>query len=51
MEAKTRKEKGVGWIVSAIGNAFWGGAKLADVLNSLGYRLTCEATPEWHQQA
>ncbi|KAA3459452.1 Sulfite oxidase [Gossypium australe] len=32
----TRKVKGVGWDVSAIGNAVWGGAKLADILELLG---------------
>ncbi|XP_016686797.1 sulfite oxidase isoform X3 [Gossypium hirsutum] len=32
----TRKVKGVGWNVSAIGNAVWGGAKLADILELIG---------------
>ncbi|TYJ28389.1 hypothetical protein E1A91_A07G255800v1 [Gossypium mustelinum] len=32
----TRKVKGVGWDVSAIGNAVWGGAKLADILELIG---------------
>ncbi|EOY02788.1 Sulfite oxidase [Theobroma cacao] len=34
--SKTRKVRGVGWDVSAIGNAVWGGAKLADVLELIG---------------
>ncbi|GMN57524.1 hypothetical protein TIFTF001_026633 [Ficus carica] len=34
--SKTRKVKGVGWDVSALGNAIWGGAKLADVLELVG---------------
>ncbi|KAM6549586.1 hypothetical protein CsatB_021262 [Cannabis sativa] len=34
--SKTRTVKGVGWDVSAIGNAVWGGAKLADVLELVG---------------
>ncbi|XP_051140865.1 sulfite oxidase [Andrographis paniculata] len=34
--SKTRKVKGVGWDVAAIGNAVWGGAKLADVLELVG---------------
>ncbi|KAE8021334.1 hypothetical protein FH972_007232 [Carpinus fangiana] len=34
--SETRKVKGVGWDVSAIGNAVWGGAKLADVLELVG---------------
>ncbi|XP_038998353.1 sulfite oxidase-like [Hibiscus syriacus] len=34
--SKTRKVRGVGWDVSAIGNAVWGGAKLADVLELVG---------------
>lgn len=32
----TRKVKGVGWDISAVGNAVWGGAKLADVLELVG---------------
>ncbi|KAG8482981.1 hypothetical protein CXB51_022011 [Gossypium anomalum] len=40
--SKTRKVRGVGWDVSAIGNAVWGGAKLADVLELIGIpKLTC----------
>ncbi|XP_015571180.1 sulfite oxidase isoform X2 [Ricinus communis] len=31
-----KKVRGVGWDVSAIGNAVWGGAKLADVLELVG---------------
>ncbi|KAK9012429.1 hypothetical protein V6N11_040483 [Hibiscus sabdariffa] len=34
--SKTRQVRGVGWDVSAIGNAVWGGAKLADVLELVG---------------
>ncbi|KAE9590232.1 hypothetical protein Lal_00027946 [Lupinus albus] len=34
--SKTRPVKGVGWDVSAIGNAVWGGAKLSDVLELVG---------------
>lgn len=34
--SKTRPVKGVGWDVAAIGNAVWGGAKLADVLELVG---------------
>ncbi|XP_054800569.1 sulfite oxidase-like isoform X2 [Prosopis cineraria] len=34
--SKTKAVKGVGWDVSAIGNAVWGGAKLADVLGLVG---------------
>ncbi|KAI3832127.1 hypothetical protein MKX03_001489 [Papaver bracteatum] len=33
---KTKTVKGVGWDVSAIGNAVWGGAKLSDVLELVG---------------
>nr|KJB33979.1 hypothetical protein B456_006G041700 [Gossypium raimondii] len=40
--SKTRKVRGVGWDVSAIGNAVWGGAKLADLLELIGIpKLTC----------
>lgn len=34
--SQIRKVRGVGWGVSAIGNAVWGGAKLADVLELVG---------------
>ncbi|OAY29636.1 sulfite oxidase isoform X2 [Manihot esculenta] len=34
--SNVRKVRGVGWDVSAIGNAVWGGAKLADVLELVG---------------
>ncbi|KAJ4729459.1 sulfite oxidase [Melia azedarach] len=34
--SKARMVKGVGWDVAAIGNAVWGGAKLADVLELVG---------------
>ncbi|KAL8097618.1 sulfite oxidase isoform X2 [Apium graveolens] len=40
--SKTRTVKGVGWDVAAIGNAVWGGAKLADVLELIGIpKYTC----------
>uniref|UniRef100_A0A7N0UA63 Sulfite oxidase n=1 Tax=Kalanchoe fedtschenkoi TaxID=63787 RepID=A0A7N0UA63_KALFE len=34
--SKVQKVRGVGWDVSAIGNAVWAGAKLADVLELVG---------------
>ncbi|XP_039683390.1 sulfite oxidase isoform X2 [Medicago truncatula] len=34
--SKTKTVKGVGWGVSAIGNAVWGGSKLSDVLELVG---------------
>ncbi|PHT57175.1 Sulfite oxidase [Capsicum baccatum] len=34
--SKSRTVKGVGWDIAAIGNAVWGGAKLADVLELVG---------------
>ncbi|KAK9272987.1 hypothetical protein L1049_003368 [Liquidambar formosana] len=34
--SKARTVKGVGWDVAALGNAVWGGAKLADVLELVG---------------
>ncbi|XP_031405851.1 sulfite oxidase [Punica granatum] len=34
--SKVRTVRGVGWDISAIGNAVWGGAKLADVLELVG---------------
>ncbi|XP_027925043.1 sulfite oxidase [Vigna unguiculata] len=34
--SKTKTVRGVGWDVSAIGNATWGGAKLSDVLELVG---------------
>uniref|UniRef100_A0ACD6ALS2 Uncharacterized protein n=1 Tax=Avena sativa TaxID=4498 RepID=A0ACD6ALS2_AVESA len=34
--SKVRKVRGVGWDVSALGNATWGGAKLSDVLELVG---------------
>ncbi|KAK7260611.1 hypothetical protein RIF29_26809 [Crotalaria pallida] len=34
--SKTKTVKGVGWDVSAIGNAVWSGAKLADLLELVG---------------
>ncbi|XP_028051796.1 sulfite oxidase isoform X4 [Camellia sinensis] len=42
--SKTRTVKGVGWDVSAIGNAVWGGAKLVDVLELLGIPKLTSAT-------
>ncbi|GFP98975.1 sulfite oxidase [Phtheirospermum japonicum] len=43
--SKTRKVKGVGWDVAAIGNAVWGGAKLADVLELVGIPKCSRITP------
>lgn len=43
--SKTRTVKGVGWDVSAIGNAVWGGAKLADVLELIGIPKLTSVTP------
>ncbi|KAA8530102.1 hypothetical protein F0562_004811 [Nyssa sinensis] len=43
--SKTRKVKGVGWDVAALGNAVWGGAKLADVLELVGIPKCTNATP------
>ncbi|KAL8153725.1 hypothetical protein V2J09_011485 [Rumex salicifolius] len=34
--SNTKKVRGVGWDVGAIGNAVWGGAKLSDVLELVG---------------
>ncbi|XP_059452408.1 sulfite oxidase [Corylus avellana] len=42
--SNTRKVKGVGWDVSAIGNAVWGGAKLADVLELVGISMLTSTT-------
>ncbi|KAH6759834.1 sulfite oxidase [Perilla frutescens var. hirtella] len=43
--SKTRPVKGVGWDVAAIGNAVWGGAKLADVLELVGIPKCSRVTP------
>ncbi|KAK9108471.1 hypothetical protein Syun_024482 [Stephania yunnanensis] len=43
--SKTKKVRGVGWDVSAIGNAIWGGAKLCDVLELLGIPKLTTSTP------
>lgn len=43
--SKTRTVKGVGWDVSAIGNATWGGAKLSDVLELAGIPNLTRTTP------
>ncbi|PSS33753.1 Sulfite oxidase [Actinidia chinensis var. chinensis] len=43
--SKTRTVKGVGWDVAAIGNAVWGGAKLADVLELVGIPKLTSVTP------
>ncbi|XP_010250746.1 PREDICTED: sulfite oxidase isoform X2 [Nelumbo nucifera] len=43
--SKVRTVKGVGWDVSAIGNAIWGGAKLADVLELVGIPKLTKSTP------
>ncbi|XP_022750471.1 sulfite oxidase-like [Durio zibethinus] len=42
--SKTRKVRGVGWDVSAIGNAVWGGAKLADILELIGIPKLASST-------
>ncbi|KAM7509249.1 hypothetical protein LguiA_019702 [Lonicera macranthoides] len=42
--SKTRAVKGVGWGVSAVGNAVWGGAKLSDVLELVGIPMLTGAT-------
>ncbi|KAL6623168.1 hypothetical protein ACP70R_033047 [Stipagrostis hirtigluma subsp. patula] len=42
--SKTRKVKGVGWDVCALGNATWGGAKLSDVLQLVGVPYHTEIT-------
>ncbi|XP_066345684.1 sulfite oxidase-like [Miscanthus floridulus] len=34
--SKIQKVRGVGWDISALGNATWGGAKLSDVLELVG---------------
>ncbi|XP_028107086.1 sulfite oxidase-like [Camellia sinensis] len=43
--SKVRAVKGVGWDISAIGNAIWGGAKLADVLELVGIPKLTKTTP------
>uniref|UniRef100_A0A7C8YT32 Sulfite oxidase n=1 Tax=Opuntia streptacantha TaxID=393608 RepID=A0A7C8YT32_OPUST len=43
--SKIRKVRGVGWDVGAIGNAVWGGAKLADALELVGIPKLSSATP------
>ncbi|KAI5672212.1 hypothetical protein M9H77_12576 [Catharanthus roseus] len=43
--SNTRKVKGVGWDISAIGNAVWGGAKLAEVLELIGIPKLTAVTP------
>lgn len=43
--SNVRKVKGVGWDISAIGNAVWGGAKLADVLELIGIPKLTDVTP------
>ncbi|XP_010550199.1 PREDICTED: sulfite oxidase [Tarenaya hassleriana] len=42
--SKVRKVRGVGWDVSAIGNAVWGGAKLSDVLELVGIAKLMHST-------
>ncbi|CAL1391435.1 unnamed protein product [Linum trigynum] len=42
--SKVKTVKGVGWGISAIGNAVWGGAKLADVLELVGIPKFTAAT-------
>ncbi|KAF5939851.1 hypothetical protein HYC85_021018 [Camellia sinensis] len=43
--SKGRAVKGVGWDISAIGNAIWGGAKLADVLELVGIPKLTKTSP------
>ncbi|CAL5325601.1 unnamed protein product [Camellia sinensis] len=43
--SNTKTVKGVGWDVAALGNAVWGGAKLADVLELVGIPKLTSATP------
>ncbi|KAL8038821.1 hypothetical protein ABFX02_11G132600 [Erythranthe guttata] len=43
--SKTRKVKGVGWDISALGNAVWSGAKLADVLELVGISKHSHISP------
>ncbi|KAK6153162.1 hypothetical protein DH2020_012801 [Rehmannia glutinosa] len=43
--SKTRKVRGVGWDIAAIGNAVWGGAKLADVLELIGIPKLSHISP------
>uniref|UniRef100_A0A7N0V7Z1 Sulfite oxidase n=1 Tax=Kalanchoe fedtschenkoi TaxID=63787 RepID=A0A7N0V7Z1_KALFE len=42
--SKVQKVRGVGWGVSAIGNAVWAGAKLADVLELVGIPILTAST-------
>ncbi|XP_021713782.1 LOW QUALITY PROTEIN: sulfite oxidase-like [Chenopodium quinoa] len=42
--SKTKKVRGVGWGIAALGNAVWGGAKLADVLELLGVPKLASST-------
>ncbi|KAL9245922.1 hypothetical protein vseg_019518 [Gypsophila vaccaria] len=43
--SQVRKVRGVGWDVSAIGNAVWSGAKLADVLELVGIPKLSSTSP------
>ncbi|XP_043724060.1 sulfite oxidase-like isoform X3 [Telopea speciosissima] len=43
--SKVKTVKGVGWDVAAIGNAVWGGARLADVLELVGIPKLAATTP------
>ncbi|KAL9249249.1 Sulfite oxidase-like protein [Drosera capensis] len=43
--SKVRTVRGVGWDISALGNAVWGGAKLADVLELVGIPKLSSNTP------
>ncbi|KAK1318628.1 Sulfite oxidase [Acorus calamus] len=43
--SKVRTVRGVGWDISALGNATWGGAKLSDVLELVGIPKLTEVTP------
>ncbi|KAL8538424.1 hypothetical protein ACS0TY_000431 [Phlomoides rotata] len=43
--SKSKTVRGVGWDIAAIGNAIWGGAKLADVLELVGIPKCSRVTP------
>ncbi|KAK4477316.1 hypothetical protein RD792_016533 [Penstemon davidsonii] len=43
--SKTKMVKGVGWDISAIGNAVWAGARLADALELVGIPKCSHVTP------
>ncbi|XP_047334212.1 sulfite oxidase isoform X2 [Impatiens glandulifera] len=43
--SSTKQVRGVGWDIAALGNAVWGGAKLADVLQLVGIPYNSRVTP------